>query len=622
MIIGTAGHIDHGKSALVQALTGVTMDRLKEERARGITIDLNFAPLDLGNGRLAGIVDVPGHEDFVRTMVAGASGIDLVLLVVAADEGIMPQTEEHLAIVEQLRIPLGIPVVAKSDLADPEWLDLVVSDLGTRLEGSPVPFEPVMVTSASTGDGVPALLDLIVKSASRIPERGADDCFRMPVDRVFSVPGTGTVLTGTAWSGGLSVGDAVTILPDGGKGRVRTIQSYGHAMDRSLPASRTAVGLAGVSRDEARRGDLLVRSGDAWTVTSRVDVELSLLPGSERPLAGRTRIRVHHGTTEVMARVAPRARIEPGGQGLARLLLEAPLVCRGGDRFVIRSYSPVSTIGGGTVLDPDPPNRRIWPEGLEAADHGARLTALLARRPGGIALASLPILLGVTPAEGASIIAEDKAWEVVGDRLVSRRRIEDLGAAALGAVRQFHDEHPAEQGMPLETLRSGLKTLPQVMSAVLKKLVVAGNVSIENGFARISGYEPAVTGGMEAIERVVTAVESGGLRAPRTAELEQLLSMSAAGEALRIAARNGRVIQVDDTWFVGREAGERFLGQLRELGQSGPITVALLRDRLGLTRKYLIPLLEWADRTGVTRRVGEARALTQSPPLSRESTPV
>ncbi|MGZ8399572.1 MAG: selenocysteine-specific translation elongation factor, partial [Gemmatimonadales bacterium] len=258
MIIGTAGHIDHGKSALVSALTGKPMDRLLEERRREITIELNFAPLDLGSGRIAGVVDVPGHEDFVRTMVAGASGIDLVLLVIAADEGVMPQTEEHLAILEQLGVPAGVPVITKTDLVDSEWLELVTGEVAERLAASPIDFEPPLAVSARNGAGIEALRERLITRASLLPPRLSGDGFRMPVDRSFSLSGVGTVVTGTTWSGRLGLGDEVRMLPAGLRARVRSIESYGHAVERSDPRARTAVGLAGVERRAVGRGDVLV----------------------------------------------------------------------------------------------------------------------------------------------------------------------------------------------------------------------------------------------------------------------------------------------------------------------------------------------------------------------------
>ncbi|HEX5963017.1 MAG TPA: selenocysteine-specific translation elongation factor, partial [Gemmatimonadales bacterium] len=343
MIIGAAGHIDHGKSALISALTGRPMDRLPEERRREITIELNFAALDLGHGRTAGVVDVPGHEDFIRTMVAGASGIDLVLLVVAADEGIMPQTEEHLAILEQLEVPAGIPVITKADLADPEWLQLVIAEVWERLAGSSIRFEAPIAVSAKSGEGVDTLRGRLRELATRPRPKPLADAFRMPIDRVFSLSGVGTVVTGTAWSGRIRIGDPVLALPAGLRGRVRSLESYGQAVDRSEPQARTAVGIAGIERSAIGRGDVLVTDELTWMAASALDVEIALLPSAARPLKSRTRVRLHLGTSEVMARVLPRAPIEPGGNGIARLSLEKPLVARAEDRFVLRSYSPVTT---------------------------------------------------------------------------------------------------------------------------------------------------------------------------------------------------------------------------------------------------------------------------------------
>ena len=414
MIVGTAGHIDHGKSALVTALTGQAVDRLAEERRRGITIDLNFAPLDLGDGVVGGVVDVPGHEDFVRTMVAGASGFDLALLVVAADEGIMPQTEEHLAILEQLAIPVGVPVVTKADLVDADWLELVVAELGERLRRSSVAFDEPAVVSALTGQGIEQLRARLRAHAARVAPKGRADLFRLPVDRAFSVAGVGTVVTGTAWSGSVAVGDPVRLLPGPLGGRVRSIESHGRAVERVEPGARIALGIAGLERSEVRRGHVVVTPDLPWSATLALDVELSLLPSAVRPLAPRTRARLHLGTAEVMVRVLPRAPIRPGERGLARLRLDAPVVARGGDRFVLRSWSPVTTIGGGRVLDPDPPLRRSsWPADLGALEPARHLRALVERRPFGLALAAVPIVAGtgahlgsgMNPGDGLRLIS-------------------------------------------------------------------------------------------------------------------------------------------------------------------------------------------------------------------------
>ena len=360
-VVGTAGHIDHGKTALVKALTGVDCDRWEEEQRRGITIDLGFAPLLLGDDVEASVVDVPGHEGFVRNMLAGATGIDVVLLVIAADEGIMPQTEEHLAIVELLGVTRGVPVLTKCDLAEPEWLEMVRAEVTARLRSSPVRWEPVIAASALVGTGVDELRAALRRAAAGTPERPDRDWFRLPIDRVFALPGAGTVVTGSTWSGTVSVGETVTLLPLGRPARVRSIQVHGAPATVAGPGRRTALALVGADRTELARGDVAV-TGTGWSATTAIDATVELLPGAGRPVAPRTRVRVHLGTAEVLARAARGGPIAPGARGLVRFLLETPLVARGGDRFIIRSYSPVTTIGGGIVLDPTPPQNIPLPD--------------------------------------------------------------------------------------------------------------------------------------------------------------------------------------------------------------------------------------------------------------------
>jgi selenocysteine-specific elongation factor len=610
MIIGTAGHIDHGKSALVTALTGRAMDRLAEERQRGITIDLNFAPLDLGNGRVAGVVDVPGHEDFVRTMVAGASGIDLALLVVAADEGVMPQTVEHLSILEQLGVPLGIPVITKADLVDAEWLELVRSDLVERLAGSPVAFQPPVVVSARTGMGIPALLERIVAQASTLTTRPSDDLFRLPIDRAFSVAGVGTVVTGTAWSGRIAVGDPVVLLPDGDRGRVRSIEIHGSPADHSEPGSRTAVGIGGVERSAARRGTVLVSDGAPWVVSRVVDVDLSLETTAPRVLAPRTRVRLHLGTAEVMARVQPRDPIPPGAHGFARLKLEAPLVARGGDRFVLRSYSPVITIGGGRVLDPMPPARRTtWSPDLASADPGARLGALLERRVDGVSQGLLPILLGTPESTAVQAATGQQGLRVVGSRWVLATTLSQIEERLLDRLRGFHRGHPSDRGMPLETLRHSLAAPAELVDAVLQELGKKGRLRASDGLAAMAGFAPRVEGGQVEIDRIVGLLEEAQLTPPSVAELERSTGRRDLAALLRLAAASGRIEAVERDRYYARPALDRFVATLREIGVGAEIVPGALRDRLGISRKYLIPLLEWADAKGVTQRVGEGRKL-------------
>ncbi|HEX6105473.1 MAG TPA: selenocysteine-specific translation elongation factor [Gemmatimonadales bacterium] len=612
MIVGTAGHIDHGKSALVTALTGVAMDRLAEERRRGITIDLNFAPLELGVG-VAGMVDVPGHEDFVRTMVAGASGIDLALLVVAADEGVMPQTEEHLAVLEQLGVPAGIPVVTKADLAEPEWVELVAAELADRLSASPVRFDPPVVVSARTGQGIEQLRAALTAHARTPRPPAAADLFRMPVDRSFSIAGVGTVVTGTTWSGRLEVGAAVALLPGSGRGRVRSLESFRRSVERSEPGARTAVGIAGLARENAARGMVLVETDAPWIATTALDVEIALEASAPRPLAPRSRVRLHLGTAEVMARVAPRSPIEPGSRGPARLALEEPVVARGGDRFVLRSYSPVATIGGGRVLDPLPPRRRpLWPGGLAAPSAAARLAALVERRPGGLPTVLLPVVLGAPPALADAAARESAGVRLAGNAWISVDTFARVAGRALDLLRAYHRNSPSARGMPLETLRHGLGTGEGVVETVLADLMSSGRVRQKDGLVALAGFAPRVEGGEAEIDRVVAILETAALSPPSLSELERQTGRRDVAAVLRLAAATGRVEAVERDRYYTRAALERFVEALTALGQEATIAPAALRERLGISRKFLIPLLEWADGKGLTVRVGDGRKLRQN----------
>jgi selenocysteine-specific elongation factor len=617
VIIGTAGHIDHGKSSLVEALTGATMDRLREERARGITIELNFAPFDLGDGRVAGVVDVPGHEDFVRTMVAGASGIDLLVLVIAADEGVKPQTREHLAIAEQLGIGRGVPVITKADLVEPEWASLIELEVAEWLKQSPIAFEPPRLVSVVSRHGIAELASHLRQVAASIQPRNADDLFRLPVDRSFSVAGIGTVVTGTSWSGGLAPGDQVLVMPARKSARVRTVQVHGRDVERAEPGMRVALGLAGVGREEISRGDTIVEASTAWEATLALDVILSLLPDAPRVLIPRSRVRLHLGTSEIMARVFPRgARIEPGSTGLARLALESPAVARGGDPFVLRGFSPVMTIGGGRVIDPLPPRKKaVWPEGLGESQPERRLEALIERRPYGISGRQLPILLGVSDTVAGQFLVTSSQFVQAADHWVRRQLVDDLAKSALAVVQSFHGTRPQEPGMPLAELRQNLKTAPWLAGMVLSGLEGNGGLVLQNGMVHLAGFLPRVDGGNEQVTRVVSHIKRAGLTPPSTAELNQALGTGDLTATLRLAAKEGQLEAVERDRYYGREALELFVATLVELGKAGSITPAQLRERLGISRKFLIPLLEWADAKGITMRVAEGRRLRSETPL-------
>ncbi len=610
MIIGTAGHIDHGKSALVTALTGRAMDRHAEEQRRGITIDLGFAPLPLPGGIVAGVVDVPGHEDFVRTMVAGASGVDVALLVVAADEGIMPQTREHLLVLEQLEVPSGIPVVTKADLAEPDWLELMLAEVAEWVATSAVAFEPPLAVSARSGLGLDELRARLGAAAARVRPRARDDLFRLPVDRAFTIAGTGTVVTGTAWSGCARPGDHVRLLPAGIEARVRSIESHGAAAERTEPGARIALGLSGVERSDAGRGETVVAADAPWAASTALDAEITLAHDAPRPLAPRTRVRVHLGTAQVLARVSGTGAIAPGDGGLVRLALETPVVARGGDRFVLRSFSPVVTIGGGRVLDPAPPRRARRPDGaLAAADAATRIGALLRRRQGGVDRALLPILSGLTPAEVGPLVAGDIRLRSIGDRVALAAVLDDAGLAAVEHVRAYHRTHPTERGASVETLRRSLPEPPWMAEAAIAQLAVARKLVLADGFAALPGFAPRAVAGEADMARVVDEVARAGLTPPSVPELETALGRRDVAAILRSAAAAGRLEAVERDRYYAREALERFVQVLRDVAAVGEITPAALRDATGASRKFIIPLLEWSDRRGVTVRVGEARRL-------------
>src|SRR5437660_1453689 len=356
VVVGTAGHIDHGKTSLVKALTGTDTDRLPEEKARGITIDLGFAFLEEPDGLTIEVVDVPGHERFVKNMVAGVGGIDLAMLVIAADESVMPQTREHLAICSLLHIRTGLVVLTKIDMVEPDWIELVRDDVATLVRGTFLEGAPVVPVSAKTGAGLDELRATLRRLAETVPARGTDQLPRLPIDRVFTIKGFGTVVTGTLAAGTLGVDDRVEVFPRGLVAKVRGLQAHGHAVERAVAGQRTAVNLQGLERAAVERGDVIGHAG-TLSATTLVDVVLEILADAARPLKSRDRVRLHAGTSEIMARalLLDGAELAPGARGFARLRLEAPLVALAGDRFVIRSYSPIVTIGGGTLLDTDPP---------------------------------------------------------------------------------------------------------------------------------------------------------------------------------------------------------------------------------------------------------------------------
>ncbi len=604
VVVGTAGHIDHGKTALVLALTGVDTDRWAEEKRRGITIDLGFAPLTLGPDLSASVVDVPGHEAFVRNMLAGATGVDLALLVIAADEGIMPQTEEHLAILEFLGVARGVPVITKCDLVEPGWLDLVLEDLTERLARSRIPWAEPVQTAAIRGEGLDRLRDVLAREAGDAPVRAADDVLRLPIDRVFALPGAGTVVTGTVWSGAVAKGDTVRLLPGGRTARVRSVEVHGQGVQSALPGRRAALSLLDVSREKLRRGHVVVDDA-AWRPSSALTCSIELLPGARRRLRRRERVRVHLGTSSVTGWLVGPADLAPGASlEVAWVALESPLVARAGDRFVFRGGSPVTTIGGGIVLDP-------YPRGRERP-HASVPDLVDSAGAEGVPTSHLPIRLGMPRREAADLLDRlPSGVRRLGDQLVAARAVGELAAELVATVVAYHASHPFEVGMSRQELRAGAGATPDVVDAALELAAGQGRLVAEGPVVR----EPEWTVGQDEntradLERLAQAVTERRWQFPSVGELEGTFGVEKTRPLLAVLSRQGRVVALDREHYVDRGALDEFAEALRRaIGELGSAAPSQLREATGLTRKHLIPLLEWADREGLTKRDGDTRSL-------------
>jgi len=600
VILGTAGHIDHGKTALVRALTGVDTDRLPEEKKRGITIELGFAPLSLDGIGTLGLIDVPGHEAFVRTMVAGATGIDLALLVVAADEGVMPQTREHLAILEILGVKSGVIAITKADLVDDDWLALVEDDVRRAAERA-LPSARIIPTSVRSGRGIAELRSEIASLASSIRTRDEDDLFRMPVDRAFTIKGTGTVVTGTVWSGTVRRDDVVRILPSTISTRVRGVQGHGSQVVAARPGGRAALALTGIETSQVPRGSTLV-TDLAWRPTMFARADVTLLPSDGDAPRQRSWVRFHVGTTEVGARIVSR-EAKTGTIFSARLAFDAPVVLRGGDRFVLRESAPLNTIGGGVINDPHAPRRgRPWPVGIERAD---RLRRLLEESAGhGVTVASLPIRLGCSPGDSRSLIAElGEDVLIVGDVVMSREARRAHEGAIIAIVDAFHADRPLEPGIPVQLLRSRLKVPPPLAASAIDALVADGRLALDGGIAARPGWSVTL-GATDATlaQRILDHLDRAGTEPPSTTELELQIGQPLA-PVLHFLERRGDIVQVEQLRYYRKSHLSSVLERIRAVMEhQNDVTPATLRDRVGLSRKFLIPILEYCDRAGLTVR--------------------
>ena len=609
LVVGTAGHIDHGKSSLVLALTGTDPDRLKEEKARGITIDLGFAHARVGDVDLA-FVDVPGHERFVKNMLAGVGGIDAVLLVIAADESVMPQTREHFAICRLLQIPRGVIALTKCDLVDADTLAVARMEARALVEGSLLHDAAIVPVSARTGEGLDALRQALAAVASGATARPSGGPPRLPIDRVFSMRGFGTVVTGTLTQGTLRLEDELLVLPAARAVKVRGLQVHGTTRPVAEAGRRVAVNLGGVEVADVHRGDTLTAAG-AFDVTRRVDVAIELL-GDSKPLRHGARVRFHHGTAELLARVAlVEAELRPGRRAFARIRLESPAVLARGDRFVLRQYSPAVTVGGGVVLDPVPARTPIrTPAGRARFDRLAGSAAQAAMvfvaeaRAAGIDAAALRRRAGALPATDVV---------TVGGRVFSAALAGELETRLVAEIEAYHRAQPLAEGMPREEARvRAFGAAPAALfDAAVERLIAAGRLTGRERLA-LPGRGVSLT----AEEAQAQAAIEQAFRAAAFNPPDVAAAAAAAGIPAAVADRVAKLLQRQktlvrvDTLLFHAETLRRLKQDVQALkGSAAKVDVAAFKERYGVSRKYAIPLLEWLDRERVTRRVGDARVI-------------
>jgi len=619
-VIATAGHVDHGKSTLVHALTGINPDRLKEEQEREMTIDLGFAWLTLPSGESVGIVDVPGHIDFIENMLAGVGSVDAALLVIAADEGVMPQTREHLAILDLLQVSRGVVALTKRDLVNADWLELVTADVSAALEGTCLAGAAIVPVSARTGEGLPELkaaLDRVLAACPLRPDLGRP---RLSVDRVFTIAGFGTVVTGTLVDGSLTLGQEVTILPRGLMARVRGLQTHKQKIEHAVPGSRVAVNLAGVELTDVQRGDTVTTPG--WlTPTTLVDARIRLLADAPRPLHHNNQVKFFHGAAETTAqvRLLGDEQLVPGAAGWAQFRLAEPLNLVKGDRFIFRLPSPSITLGGGAVVDPHPPHRhrRFKPQVI------ARLETLAQGTPAEILLQALNAMNGpVSVAEllkktGLAsdaaapllkeLIAAGEVLELAGQSIISRATWSSLSERIIGELRAYHAAYPLRPGMPREELKSRLGLAPRPFNDIIALAAAKGLLVESAAFIRAPDFSVTFTPDQQrAVDSLLARFRNTPYTTPSVKEAEAAIG----ADALAVLLEQGKLIRISDEVLFLPQTYAAMVERIRQhIQQNGSITVAQVRDMFNASRKYAVALLEYLDAKGITKRVGDERVL-------------
>ncbi len=617
VILGTAGHIDHGKSALVKALTGIDPDRLKEEKERGITIDLGFADLSYPDGLMIGIVDVPGHERLVRNMLAGAGGIDLVLLVIAADEGIMPQSREHLFICDLLKIKSGLIVITKADLVESDWLELMKDEVKNFVKGTFLENAPVVSVSSKTMLNIDVLKEEIWKVALKVEPKPTKGLFRLPIDRVFTLKGFGTVITGTALSGSISVDDVVEILPSNLKSKVRGLHSHGKPIQTAYAGQRVAVNLQGVEKEELKRGDAVVAPG-RFIPTKIIDAKTELLQDSPE-LKNKSLVHFHLATSETIARVIlyGRNELKAGETGFCQFRLQDPVVSTSGDRYIIRRFSPVETIGGGEIYDPLPPKRKQKDihEILMTFEKGSLSDKIsLKVLQSGLYGISVMALEGWIKAEIPAIreaietMKKNGLLLVIEDVLIHRTFFDHFRERVLKSLKDFHTKNPLKPGMPKEELRSTFKIDPRLFSGLIASLK---DIVMEKEIIRLKTFSTVLSQAEETQKsKIIDLLQKNEFQPPSKEELSQSLKLDQKhlSDILKLMVKEGSLVRISDSMYLTSSAYNKMIAALRNFfGKKPEMTVAEFRDILATTRKYALPILEYLDSNKITLRVGDIR---------------
>ena len=631
-VLGTAGHVDHGKTALIKALTGVDTDRLKEEKKRGITIELGFASLALPSGQTLGIVDVPGHEKFIKNMVSGAAGIDLVMMVIAADEGIMPQTKEHLHICSLLGISKGIVALTKTDMVEKEWLDLVQSEITEFLQGTFLEGAPVVPVSAVKQEGLADLIKAIDATVSKINEKADDGIFRLPVDRVFTMKGFGTVVTGTLVSDYIKTGEEVEILPGDIAARIRGIQVHNQSVEDAWAGQRTAINLQGVEKSIIERGNVLVRPKTVWP-SQRLDVFVEFLTSNSKNLKNKALIRLHTGTSEIIARITllDKDELAPGQKAFAQLVLANKDVIVSGDRFVLRSYSPITTIGGGQIIDPLPSKHKRQNEKIIAAlnilQSGslAEKISVIMERTGfsGINLRGLNFRLGVNTKKirealdgllsaKKAILLDSEDTTVISAYFYNQ--VEELIGKNLA---DYHQKNPLQVGISKEQLKEtlGRAISVKLFNLALRSLGKKETIISDKDNVRLSGHQVELAGDLDSLRHSIARIYSeAGLTPPSLTDVVNDFKdqKAKAQSIIKLMLKDGDLIKINEEMCFSSGA----LSKLRDdykamLVKDGKATPATFKDLTGLSRKYIIPLMEYFDVNKLTVRVGDHRILRE-----------